>query len=325
MLSFSPLPKFSPLEFEDAQIFCVRSSPDNSFYVAGLSNGQVALISPTTGRLSYTIQISPENLPITSIRYHPLKPKHFIASSAEGIISEFSTKTSQTKKTWTIQEEKNEIYAMDITNDGKKFATAGQDKVIRIYDYETQQLSMKLYKVDDDETSNGHTNRIYSLLFSPQDPHVLVSAGWDDTVQFWDTRAKESIHHIFGPHVCSDTLDIHDHTLLTGSMRTINQLQLFDMRTFDQIANIKWSKQNEERQCLIYTCKFHPNGDFIIAGGSGDTKVRAFSTKTFAPAGKSAIFSSPIYSISLTPKAESILIGTQDGHFYTHNLQFTRN
>ena len=162
MLSFSPLPKFTPLEFNEAQIFCVRSSPDNSFYVAGLSNGEVALISPTTGRLSYTIQISPENLPITSIRYHPNKPKHFIASSAEGFISEFSTKTSQTKKTWTIQEDKNEIYAMDITNDGKKFATAGQDKVIRIYDYETQQLSMKLYKVDDDETSNGHTNRIYS-------------------------------------------------------------------------------------------------------------------------------------------------------------------
>lgn len=323
MLSFSPLPKYPATEF-DSQVFCVKADSENKYYIAGLSNGQIALISSTTGRLSYTLQHSPEELPVTSLHFNPVNQKLFIAASAEGTISEYSTKTSQVKPTWTIKEEKNEIYAMDITKDSKIIATGGQDKVVRLYDYETQKLKSKLYKIDDDEASNGHTNRIYSVLFHPTEQNILLTAGWDDTIQIWDIRMRQSIHHIFGPHVCSDSIDACGNLILAGSMRSVNQLQLFDFRNYEEIANVKWSKQKEERQCLIYTCKFYKDGEYFIAGGSGDTKVRAFSTKNFTAAGKSAVFSSPIYSLSITPSGENVVIGTQDGHVITHGIQFTR-
>ena len=43
---------------------------------------------------------------------------------------------------------------------------------------------------------DGHTSRVYALKYHPTDPNVLVSAGWDDTVQFWDGRSENSIRYI---------------------------------------------------------------------------------------------------------------------------------
>ena len=30
---------------------------------------------------------------------------------------------------------------------------------------------------------DGHMSRVFGLTYHPTDPHILVSAGWDDTLQ----------------------------------------------------------------------------------------------------------------------------------------------
>ena len=45
----------------------------------------------------------------------------------------------------------------------------------------------------DHTVMDGHMGRVFALKYHPTDPRVLVSAGWDDTVQFWDTRSKHSV------------------------------------------------------------------------------------------------------------------------------------
>ena len=45
---------------------------------------------------------------------------------------------------------------------------------------------------------DGHMGRVFALKYHPSDPRVLVSAGWDDTVQFWDTRSKHSVRYTLG-------------------------------------------------------------------------------------------------------------------------------
>jgi len=38
------------------------------------------------------------------------------------------------------------------------------------------------------QSAPGHSNRIFCVKFHPNDPNVLLSGGWDTTIQIWDTR-----------------------------------------------------------------------------------------------------------------------------------------
>ena len=93
---------------------------------------------------------------------------------------------------------------------------------------------------------DGHMNRVFALRYHPSNPNLLVSAGWDDTVQFWDTRVVHSIRYIAvsfviviicvyyhirklsGPHICGDSLDIEPLTfnIVTGSWRYHTPLEV---------------------------------------------------------------------------------------------------
>lgn len=55
---------------------------------------------------------------------------------------------------------------------------------------------------------DGHRSRVFSACFNPKSAYELISAGWDDTVQFWDTRQAHSLRFISGVHMCGDGLDI---------------------------------------------------------------------------------------------------------------------
>lgn len=46
---------------------------------------------------------------------------------------------------------------------------------------------------------------------------VLLTGGWDNTVQFWDMRVGHSVRSIFGPHLSGDSLDVCGDEILTGS------------------------------------------------------------------------------------------------------------
>lgn len=74
----------------------------------------------------------------------------------------------------------------------------------------------------------GHSNRAFSVQFHPQDTNILISGGWDNTVQFWDRRSGCSIRRIFGPHICGEALDFHPsgHQILTGSYTKRDNLQV---------------------------------------------------------------------------------------------------
>lgn len=322
MLTLSPLPKWSPYQ-DESTIFSVRSSFDNNYIAASLSNGKVILLSSKTGRLSYTFDQSKESFPATSVRFHPINNKAVLAVSAEGSITEWLT-GNKSQENWTIEEPKNQIYSLDIDKNGAKFATGGLDKRVRLYDYEKREVITEFFKSENDDFANGHTNRIFSLLFHPNNPNLLISGGWDDTLQFWDIRTNSSLRSAFGPHICGDAMDAFNELLVTGSWRTRDQIQLFDLRTFTEMKKIRWSSEPEEKQALIYTVKFHSTGDHFFAAGSGDNKIRIFSTITYSSTSKSAQFDSAIYSVCLSSDSKNIVIGTEKGCIHSFDLQYTR-
>jgi WD40 repeat protein len=46
----------------------------------------------------------------------------------------------------------------------------------------------------------GHVSRVFALKFHPMDRNLVISGGWDNTIQVWDLRCDHAIRSIFGPH-----------------------------------------------------------------------------------------------------------------------------
>jgi len=112
----------------------------------------------------------------------------------------------------------NHLYTIDFNADGTLLAAAGRDCHIRIYDETTKSLALDMKERGE---LPGHSNRVFCVKFNPLDNNMLVSGGWDNTVQIYDIRQKGPIESIYGPHICGDSLDFKNdgYTLLAGSYR----------------------------------------------------------------------------------------------------------
>jgi len=70
------------------------------------------------------------------------------------------------------------------------------------------------------------------MHFAKFDRNVLLSGGWDNNIFLWDVRTYKSIGNFYGPNICGDCIDtLEDGTILTGSYRDSNQLELWDSKT----------------------------------------------------------------------------------------------
>ncbi|ORX49124.1 WD40 repeat-like protein [Hesseltinella vesiculosa] len=74
--------------------------------------------------------------------------------------------------------------ALDVawSKDGTKVVSCGADKAGRMYDVATGQSTQVA----------AHDDTIRSIRFLEQQPHVMVTGGWDKSLKYWDTRAPSS-------------------------------------------------------------------------------------------------------------------------------------
>ena len=178
-----------------------------------------------------------------------------------------------------ITNEENQLYALDYRADGSMFATAGRDTAIRVYD-EATKTEIACMKGGHGAVTAGHSNRIFSMKFHPTDENVLLSGGWDNTIQIWDLRVKHAVRGIYGPHIAGDALDIKNDEILTGSWRPENPLELWDYGTGKPKTVIPWNQSAIKTEpCFLYSAQFSkdPNNNLIAAGGSGANEAKVFN------------------------------------------------
>jgi len=110
------------------------------------------------------------------------------------------------------------------------------------------------------------------------------------------------VNIVYGPHICGEAIDIrHDHSILTGSYRIDDVLQLYDIRTLKCVKSLNWdggykdplseaelknlstevpaspTKKKPGPAPFLYSALFsRPDGDLILGGGAGNNEVRVF-------------------------------------------------
>mmetsp|Transcript_6833 Transcript_6833/g.6137 ORF Transcript_6833/g.6137 Transcript_6833/m.6137 type:complete len:352 (+) Transcript_6833:34-1089(+) len=318
------LPKIT-ISDNKSEIFCVKFSPDGKFLAAGCGDGAIRVFNVNNGTIAYNLQGGSNiALPTTAIKFRPVtattRTKNvFISANAAGSVQHWHMTSG--KCLHSIEDENNQVYALDYNDEGTNFVTGGKDKALRVYDEATKTLISTLcggMYFTNKETA-GHSNRIFSCKFKPGDANIIISGGWDNTVQIWDLRVGESVKSFYGPHICGDSLDIFENDIVTGSWRPDKQLEIWDFATCKKVADIPWTvsqfNQTNSPACMLYAAQFSKEGKgkFIAAGGSGANEAKVFDhSNNNTVVGTVTGLSRGIFTIDFSAENNKIAIGGGD-------------
>ena len=139
-----------------------------------------------------------------------------MSSDADGNITHWHAPSG--KKLHTMKDKDNSILCMDYNYDGSRLATGGRDFFVRVWDDDIKALSYEFSAAS--FGNRGHSNRVFSVKFLPDNPNLLMSGGWDANILIWDLREKTCIAQFYGPSISGDALDYSNGVILSGSYRT---------------------------------------------------------------------------------------------------------
>ncbi len=160
-------------------------------------------------------------------------------------------------------------------------ATAGKDHKVRIYDETTKSLAFEMHDLAD---LPGHSNRVFCVKFNKQNPNLVVSGGWDNTIQFYDLRYRGPIRTLYGPHICGDCIDFTNDgsTMVTGSYRVDDCIEAWDLRMYKRSRVIPWEGLGSQEVLLYDEDESDPQTDLEEAKSNRTDSAlsRADSTTT---------------------------------------------
>eukprot|EP00842_Homolaphlyctis_polyrhiza_P005048 jgi/Hompol1/5544/HPOL_004524-RA len=277
----------------DTEIYSIKFSPDEDYIAASCGDSHISIFSTKTNSRELELRVEKGlRVPCTSIVYRPdlaaYKNRNILAASyADGFVRHWHYTSG--KLLSTISEGDNQINMASYNSDGSVFATVGSDMHVRTYDGPTQAPIFKVY-AGRGEVTAGHSNRIFCVKFHPKDKNMLISGGWDNTMQIWDQRVNYAVRSIYGPHICGDSIDFNESGshLLSGSYVKDDPLQLWSWQSGQLVESVPWSQMNDSdvQMCMLYSAQFSKNLDhpvystaisprdkMIALGGGGKTLI----------------------------------------------------
>ena len=182
-------------------------------------------------------------MPMTNIKWRPpsapsITKNVLISVNANGSLQHWHTTSGKLLN--TIYDEFNQLLGADYKPDGCMFASWGSDTVVRIYDEATRKLVSEL--TGGVGGKSGHSNRVFWVKFDRENENVLLSGGWDNTIQIWDLREGAAVRSIYGPIIWGDSIDIKECFIVTGSYRQENQLEIWKCDTGELASPVNWDE-----------------------------------------------------------------------------------
>ncbi|MFB2939366.1 TIR domain-containing protein [Aerosakkonemataceae cyanobacterium BLCC-F154] len=240
---------------------------------------------------------------ITTLKEHTA-PVYAVVFSRNNIIA--TGGQDRTVKLWnsegkllqTLQGQNSEVWWLSWSGDGKKLATAGKDKLVRVWDLSNPKALNPIF------TLAGHTKEVNAVSFSP-DGKILASGSADKTVKLWNLAGKKPIllHTLSGhtEQVYAISFAPNGETIATGS--------------FDNTAKI-WKSDGTLVKTLkghkseVYGVAWSPDSKMLVTG-SFDSSVKIWQLDKTVP---KVLFGheDAVSAISFSPDGQTIASASWD-------------
>lgn len=172
----------------------------------------------------------------------------FFAGDRRGGLHVWSLESSEPLLT---AQQPGAVYTVAISPDGKTLATAGSDKIVRLWNAETLKLRLPL---------EGHAGPVYGLSFD-KSAERLASAGWDGTIRIWDTAGGKLLHSWDGQSgdIWSVAFSPGGKKIATGG--TDGSVRVWDAESGKLLATYLGHKTS------VHTIAFNQDGTLLASGG----------------------------------------------------------
>lgn len=204
-----------------------------------------------------------------------------ITGAYEGKIAWWDLTSNQPKPQHLITAHKGYVRSVSVSPDGTLVATAGNDRLIKIWSIQKAELM---------QTLKGHEHHIYNVKFHPSGRYLL-SGDLRGNLKQWDTKTWKQVREFDGSAIYKYDktfrahiggvrgMDIsHDgkYFAISGIGQVSNAFAgigvptavLFDWATGKQLA-VMTPSDNTKGTC--WGVRFHPKGDFIAAVGGNSS------------------------------------------------------
>jgi len=226
--------------------------------------------------------IFPSISPATTIKWCPNRNNQVVSGYVKGLIKYWNIDTE--KCLHTIETGNASITSMCYNPFEKKFAASSNNKIF-IFDEQKQKVEQILASGTDPKKMDGHTSKIFQVLYHPFQRSVIFSGGWDNAILIWDERTPHAVAKIAGPHICGLSMDVSNNNhLLVGSWRRESNVQIFDLNTLELLKEIDQLSDYRRRGTPYtqpYAARFLGH-DHIAICGSHNTMLKIFDKKDFS-------------------------------------------